>query len=270
MTKKFFSLALCLVLLAASCGCTSDRREPTAQTTEWTEPSTQAETEALTEETEPEAAWQEPEVKWQEPEHGEEILLLYDETISTDEEAPQVYQVPQLNCVGGDSAKVNRDIQQKYGALMERVLAGKAPEITGISYEIYRFRIYTLSVLIRCDYADGSSSYSAYTLSLETGRLMNNAEILEELNISQESFLSEAKTRAAEVFEALYAEAEQDDAYFDCLAFSCSDANINLGMQMFIDTDGHLQLISPIRSPDGTGSFRVLYSLQKEFDTDSE
>ena len=93
MTKKFFSLALCLVLLAASCGCSSDRREPTAQTTEWTEPSTQAETEALTEETEPEAAWQEPE-------HGEEILLLYDETISTDEEAPQVYQVPQLNCVG--------------------------------------------------------------------------------------------------------------------------------------------------------------------------
>ena len=263
MTKKFFSLALCLVLLATSCGCTSDRREPTAQTTEWTEPSTQAETEALTEETEPEAAWQEPE-------HGEEILLLYDETISTDEEAPQVYQVPQLNCVGGDSAKVNRDIQQKYGAIMERVLAGKAPEIRGISYEIYRFRIYTLSVLIRCDYADGSSSYSAYTLSLETGRLLNNAEILEELNISQESFLSEAKTRAAKVFEALYAEAEQDDTYFDCLAFSCSDANINLGMQMFIDTDGHLQLISPIRSPDGTGSFRVLYSLQKEFDTDSE
>lgn len=254
MMKKFFALMLCAALLAAITGCAAEDSESTAPTTEWTEPSTQAATEEATEEPEPEAAWQEPAP-------GEEIRLLYDETLSTGE----VFQVPLLRCVGGDSAKVNREIREKYGAVMERVLAGKAPEITGISYEMHRFRIYTLSLAIRCDFLDGSCDYSVYTLSLETGKLLTNAEILEELNISQESFLSAAKTRAAEVFEALCAGAEQEESDPECLAASNSENNINLDMQMFIDTDGHLKLISLFQSPEGT-RLKKVYSLHKEFD----
>lgn len=254
MMKKLFALMLCAAMLSSITGCASEHSESSAPTTEWTEPSTRAATEETAKETEPETAWQEPAP-------GEEIRLLYDETLSTGE----VCQVPLLRCAGGDSAKVNRELREKYGAVMERVLAGKAPEIKGLSYETHRFRIYTLSLIIRCDFADGSCDYSVYTLSLETGRLLTNAEILEELNISQESFLSSAKTRAAEVFEALCADAEQEESCSESLAASNSEKNINLDMQMFIDTDGHLKLISLFQLPEGI-RLKTVYSLHKEFD----
>ena len=254
MMKKLFALMLCAAMLSTITGCASEHSGSSAPTTEWTEPSTRAATEETAKETEPEAAWQEPAP-------GEEIRLLYDETLSTGE----VCQVPLLRCAGGDSAKVNRELREKYGAVMGRVLAGKAPEIKGISYETHRFRIYTLSLIIRCDFADGSCDYSVYTLSLETGRLLTNAEILEELNISQESFLSSAKTRAAEVFEALCADAEQEESCSENLAASNSEKNINLDMQMFIDTDGHLKLISLFQLPEGI-RLKTVYSLHKEFD----
>lgn len=250
--KRFFVLTLCFVMLAALFGCTSS--DP-AEKTEPTQVSVQETTEEMTEETQPEIPWEKPALE-------EEITLLFDDTIDKEDGEAQTYQVPLLNCKGGDSELVNQEIEEIYTPIMERVRSGKAREITGISYKVERFRLYTLSLLICCDYANGSHNYRAYTLSLDSGHLMSCSELLQELNISEENFLSEAKTRAAEYFEVLHEDDEHDAAYQKQLDAFCSDENINLEMQILVDHNGHVLLISPAAQNDR----QELYYLQKEFE----
>lgn len=250
--KRFLLLTLCLAMLALLFGCDA----PSKAETEEAAPSTVQEmTEETTEETQPEILWEKPAL-------GEEVTLLFDETLDNEDGEAQTYQVPLLNCKGGDSEIVNQEITDTYTPIMERVRSGKARDITGISYKVERFRIYTVSLLICCSYADGGNSYTAYTLSLNSGHLMSSRDLLQELNISEESFLAEVKTRACEVFEELHEDDEHNAAYQKQLDAFCSDDNINLDMPMLTDTGGHLLLISPI----GANGRQVMYYLQKEFE----
>ena len=68
-----------------------------------------------------------------------------------------------------------------------------------------------------------------------------------------------------EVFDDLYARAQQGVKFQNLYDIIVSEKNINLDMQMFIDTDGHLKLISLFQLPEGI-RLKTVYSLHKEFD----
>lgn len=258
MKKRLLFCLLLLCIVLSACG---------AETAKPTEDVTSAEITQTELVTEPATQPPEPTTPWQAPERGAEVRLLYDETLSLGEEVQCVYQVPLLCSTGGDTDAVNREIEACYTPLMERVLNGNAPDIAGISYTVCRFRIYTLSLLIRTAHTDGTDSFSVYTLSLEDGRRLNNEEVLQVVNISMENFLSETRIRAGEYYDSLYADREQDADYLTQRALACGEGAVNADMLMYPDEEGHLMLISPFAAPGSTKARLLIYPLQKEFES---
>ena len=201
------------------------------------------------------------------PDPQDAVTLLYDEAGTDAFDTSYIFRVPQLRCKTPDALRINEEITEEFGGIVEEMRDILAQNCSvycyRIDYEVFRCEDY-LALLVYSEYPNDCVYYRVYTIDCVTGARVTNSELLSYVGVHEGEFLTLAKKRAVEVFDEKYAGMSADmldSAAAEQREFSASDENINTDMRMFLDEDGRLMLISAIGSLAGASSYEEIYPL---------
>ena len=263
--KKMIGLMLALCLAASLfVGCGSQKPDspfvpeiPT-DTPVVDAPKTEAPTDAPTEEpTEAPTEKEEPK-ELNVPMDMEGEIILNTEEKGTDYN----YNIPQINCGSEDAKRINAEINEIYGEILEE--ARKAEE-EGVSCDWYEIKWsvqkseYYRFALIISGLGDGDYvAYRVYNFDGLTGTEVDNSQLVEEAGLTESKFLAMVKTTVEEETENGFASMTGEDFYKEILAEVTSGEAINMEMPMFFNEDGELCVITGIGSPAGAGVYEKI------------
>ncbi len=202
-----------------------------------------------------------------EPQDAVSQLDIFTETGMDESGTSYSYCVPQLRCKTPDAERINKEIAEEFGGIVEEMrdtmAQGCSVHCYNINYETFLHGDY-LALLVYSEHANDCVYYRVYTIDCVTGAQVTNSELLSYVGVREGEFLTLAKERAVQVFDEKYAGMSadmQDSAATQQREFSASNENINADMRMFLDEDGRLMLISAIGSLAGASSYEEIYPL---------
>ncbi len=183
-----------------------------------------------------------------------ELVLSTEETI-TSYGVECKYSIPQINCGSEDALKINAEINEVYGKIVEEARQAAEEDVSyhwyQIDWSVSSSDYYRFTLIIEC-LGDGDYvSYSVYNFDGLTGKQVTNEEVVEEAGLTESKFLALVETIVEEQTEANFGSMTGDDFYREILAEVTSDEEINMDMPMFINEDGELCVITGIGTPAG-------------------
>ena len=262
--KKCILLALCLALLLTLSGCdliflhdsgVSDAglttEAPSGEPSDAPPMSTTIETSA------PSESKNYAPTGIQIPDEETAIVLLYNRNADG-----YSFRVPQLNCQTPDAARINAEIAETYGTIVEEWLVGSGTSCIYIDFDIV-WCSNTLALIVYREYPGACRYFSVYNFDSITGSEVTNAQLLSDAGLDDETFVSLAKARAVAVFDEKYKNAPDimTDYAAEKRESSASDEFINPDMRMYLSENGSLMLISPIGSLAGADYYEEIYPL---------
>lgn len=182
---------------------------------------------------------------------------------NSEEEYTCYYHVPQVNLDLPGIEQVNKQIYDDlyHGILEKDVLSVSDPRLSRMAY-FYTVKEDILSVLV-CVYDRWSAEYYndhqyySYNVSMETGSLLSNEEMVNAFGLTFSGYQSMAQKVTKEMSDYFYLHNDagviMDDYYAECLEWTLSEENFR-NNQLYIDpVSGDLCTTVRIRHVDGLG-----------------
>ena len=177
------------------------------------------------------------------------------------------FDVPEILISSEDAQAVNTEIEERFLSLAEEGLEQADQNIAPMyPYITWYGEIWedVLSVIICAQTDWESAEYGVYCFDMDTGARLDNQDILDRLNITEEGFLDVTRSAAESMFRSMFDSVPEEDragmGYDERLAWTVSDENINMDLLIFPDSAGDLTVIAPIGSLAGADwYYRYLY-----------
>lgn len=283
--KKIISLLVCIALLLglAACGASREETEPESsepvaeqktsapqpeQTAATTLPTQPEQTEAP--ETQPEQT-QTPAVQPL-PESCTAQTLVWDYLNETLEwvdgvgnENKLLFAIPQIYPFSEDAIACQEEILELLMPIYEESLQNIALECScvygAIGYEAYLWGD-VLSILVYRETHFDLTDYSVYNLNVRTGQRLDNGALLEQIGLSQESYMEAAAQAAHDAFAGKYGQLQEafGEEYDTQLANTISQENISAA-QLYLNGEGTLMMAVNIYSMAGAAYYPALLAL---------
>ena len=186
------------------------------------------------------------------------------------------FSIPQIYPFSADAVRIQQQIQENYMRqyyetytyYMLNANAGMslAPHYCEISYEA-ALNGEVLSIVIYTDMFVDSQGYQVRNFNLRTGKLLDNAELLEILEIEQTDYEQLLGSLVSKSFTDKYGESIEEgsryyDFYYKQKALNDSPENIATA-KLYLDTDGNLWAICNVYSLAGAASYSEVFSLSE-------
>lgn len=277
-------LLILLLLGALLAGCAGDAPETTAPVTEppiVTEPTAITDPPpSETEETVPPTEPTEPPLQiYILPEVPETVISgpsdmligIYDEGSYTWNDAGGnqctfTYRIPDLAPISYSAIEVQQEINQRFQQLHDEQVTNikelYSPFVLSLTYDSYCAEgVLSIVLTEECDW--DKTNYYVYNLELETGRLLNDTQLLQKLEISEDAFLSAARASA----ELSYTEhnGPVDNSYDSSYSQEQLDMTLSIeniaAAQLFVNAEGKLMAAMDIYSVAGANSYQRLIEI---------
>lgn len=274
--RQWLSLLLSLLLLAglAACGPQAGGEDVTRGPSETPGEATGEPSDEATEEPSDAAPSKRPisinrDEKKDEPAAKEVSVseMIDEEGTATDSygtEFSYSFHVPQIDDDTEDAEIINEEIAENFGpmvgAALDDIADGQIPGYCDISYEDYRSGGILSLVLKLSYYYDPSVDYVTYCYDMDRGVLLDNAGVLETLDVTEEAYLHALGRAAAKSYDDAYFSAfDADGAALDGSPYdyqnlrisTLSGRNLSLDLPLYLDNSGLVHVLTPIGSHAG-------------------
>ena len=178
------------------------------------------------------------------------------------------YHLPMFTASTDGARAINDSINSTFGTLIENQYQemenGMDIGYNTVSwFPCFYQDLFTLLIVAESNF--GYSYYGVYCYEQTTGEWLQGSALLEYLNIEESEFLEATRQAAEECFVSYYGDVPEEDreeyGYYDQLAWTISDENINFDNLMFYpDFEGKIVVIAPIGSIAGADwYYNLLY-----------
>ena len=269
MLKKSLALALALLLtLSVFSGCSvhvdlnidQEKTPPETQSAE-TKPTA---TEPPTEATEPPVVI----------DYDNLVCDAYSDVITETVygyESTFCYHIPQFNLPDDRAKEANDKIYTELYAILDEKVYHTEAEYPWISLMHYNWGANgrVASVVIRTSMTDYDwTTYQAYTISLETGKVLSAAEVAAAFDLTEEGFYDTVRDTMTRYWKAQKEEMLKQGSFLeemiDELANqTLADENVRDAVP-YINRDGELCFIAMLASPAGAGAYYHLWNTGEE------
>lgn len=166
------------------------------------------------------------------------------------------YHVPQLSADTEAAKEINREIEERFGGVVEEQFLNMSE---GYSLWCWNSEWHAywhgsqLFLLLSANLEGGFTDLAAYGYDFEKDCRVSNEMILEELNISEEEYLSNLREKVQLIFEGMYSSLsglDRERVGYDELLKKTLDW-LDLEQPMFIDGTGQIVTIVKIASVAG-------------------
>lgn len=176
--------------------------------------------------------------------------------------------VPKIAADTPGAADINRAIAETFTPIMDNISAcveeGYSMWIGGISWKSYRYED-ILSLMISCRWESDVEEYHVYLYDIADQRQLTTPELLAQMGIEEDAFLSALRAAAADFYDNQYGGSPNDfqgDAFWqERREWTLSDENIHLNVSAYPDEAGRLYVPLPIGSVAGADSYVRLLQL---------
>lgn len=187
------------------------------------------------------------------------ISEIYDLAMTDDYGYTATYNVPQINCDSADAQRINAEIEEVYGGILEEELQHHEEGVSFICEYIKWWTVpngeYSFALIVSCLYPGGNEYFSVYNFDGMSGREIKNEEILTHFGLTEEEFLDLTRSAAEAYFVDSFSSMSDDPYYEDRLEFTVADEQIHSGLPMFINETGGLSVIAEIGSLAGADAY---------------
>lgn len=218
----------------------------------------------------------------------ETLGLVYSKKTQTGQDSlnnDYSYEIPVVNIDSDYAKKINSEVDEKYGQLIDDELnnieAGLTLVVTTVRYDYY-IKDNVLSLVISATYPGQSSVFSVYNIDQYTGKEITSKDLMN-IKLVEETTLAERKKAAFKVkFEESYGDRTtfsnniknsnkdltpaaieaQVKMYDDQLAKTIADENTKADTSLFLNTNGNLCTIGRIYSLVGPEYFDYVVPLE--------
>lgn len=173
------------------------------------------------------------------------------------------YHIPQLSADTSDATEINTEIEKNYGELVEDQFhdmeEGLSLMCSNADWQAF-WNGSQLFLLLSSDTQNDLMDYSAYGYDFDTGMRITNEMILQQSEISEESYLENLREAARSAFEKMnrgipmdkLEESDYDELLERTLQWQ------TLEQAMYIDQDGEIATIAEIGTFAGAGKYKKL------------
>ena len=219
----------------------------------------------------------------------ETLGLVYSKSTKTGQDSlnnDYSYEIPVVNIDSDYAKKINSEVDEKYGQLIDDELnnieAGLTLVVTNVRYDYY-IKDNVLSLVISATYPGQSTVFSVYNIDQYTGKEITSKDLMN-IKLVEEATLAERKKAAFKVkFEESYGDRTtfsnniknsnkdltpaaieaQVKMYDDQLAKTIADENTKADTSLFLNTNGNLCTIGRIYSLVGPEYFDYVVPLEQ-------
>ncbi len=195
------------------------------------------------------------------------IAESYDEegryTDSLDNSWTYSYHVPQLTADTKGARAINEAIDEKFGVPVRGALEDMEKTLSlgcvSVAWKSYRYND-VLSLVVKAESDWDFTDYAVYLYDAARGVQLTTAELLEKLNMEQETVLNALRRSAAAAFdEQGCIEAGEGAAWVQERSWTVGAENVNAEAMLYADETGKLMAVLPVGAMAGAAwYYRVL------------
>lgn len=194
-------------------------------------------------------------------------------TDSLDNSWTYSYHVPQLTADTAGARSINDAIDEKFGDPVRGALGDmeKALSLGCVSVDWKSYRCGdVLSLVVKAEADWAFTDYAVYLYDAARGVELTTAELLEKLNVEQETFLTALRRSAAAAFDGQgYIAAGEGAAWVQERSWTVGAENVNTEVMAYADEDGALTVILPVGSMAGASWYYQVLKLQMETEAET-
>ena len=176
------------------------------------------------------------------------------------------YAIPEIYPFSADAISVQAYIHYQFGMQIvngiDSVSDGVWANINDISYQCSLHGDILSVVIIQHTPVD-AVLYDTFVFDLDTGKLIDNAVLLEKLGISEQEYLAAARPKAEQAHTDFHngaTDKDNDEFYQQQLAATVADENLNQS-QLYLNTDGKPVMILRLFPTAGGAYYQIPITL---------
>ena len=187
-------------------------------------------------------------------------------TDSLDNSWTYSYHVPQLTADTKGARAINEAIDQKFGVPVRSALEDMEKALSlgcvSVAWKSYRCDD-VLSLVVKAEADWEFTDYAVYLYDAARGVQLTTAELLEKLNMEQETVLNALRRSAAAAFdEQAYIAADEGAAWAQERSWTVGAENVNAETMLYADETGKLMAVLPVGSMAGAAwYYKVLEAM---------
>ena len=171
-------------------------------------------------------------------------------TDSLDNSWTYSYHVPQLTADTKGARAINEAIDQKFGVPVRSALEDMEKALSlgcvSVAWKSYRCDD-VLSLVVKAEADWEFTDYAVYLYDAARGVQLTTAELLEKLNMEQETVLNALRRSAAAAFdEQAYIAADEGAAWAQERSWTVGAENVNAETMLYADETGKLMAVLPV------------------------
>lgn len=183
-------------------------------------------------------------------------------------------KIPQINLDCDNVKRINEEIKSELEDKVKELENSKGENtqsmgLVGVNYKWYE-NDKILSLVIAKSYGTGVNEYLVYNINTDTGKDVDNTELLKEVDFKEDDFISRAQSAVEATFDSMF---DKNDSiitsatgYSSARSKTIDKSNFSIKkMDMFLNANGKISIIANINTLAGAGYTYKIVVVDEEF-----